>query len=1322
MLEDDPEDESAVNLLEKIIAILEPASDVPEAAESWRRMASHAAELLKRRYTTLGRRADVARVIEAELRLSHEAAGRAERLRELFHVRRSELSDREGAFECLCELVLLQPEAADERAQMAELAVELGAHKRLAETLVAAAENTTDADTAAGLLWDAASLYLGPLEDPARGAELCSRVLSESPDSTMKLRAARTLDGILNWLDRPSERCDVLEQLARLEEDPEAARAALCNAARAAFEELGDPLRAALCYRLLLKGAPDDRALLDLLIQVLRAGESWVELCEALAHRARLLPKGPECRRDLGELARYVDEKLARPDRAIDLWRLIRQRYGREPESTDRLIDLLERRGSWAELASLLLEEAQASDAPQSLFLKLATVHRDHTGDRAGAVSAFIAAGDLLSAAELLENASDLRSEDPLLSVNLSEALKNAGQLAAAERILRRQLDDYGERRPTERGIVHLKLAEIRRAASCSEDALAELLVAAKLSPSDPAILAALGLLSIELGDLERADESYRIVLLLLHGSHGGSETPMSRAEAYVELSEVALRRNEPDQVRDYVASAFEVALGSEKEALGLERALRRRGRTELLARAIEVRFDRAEDVGNASEALADLADLLRPGGDMAGELGGQALVYADRLSGDLAAHAADAAYFTAARRLVDVYRAFEEPMRAATLLSAMASRSASSEDRSRFELEAVRLMLDDPHARGEALHRLRALVHRDPSEQEAFSLLSRMLEDEGRLEEVLNIAKTQLSFATSRADSGTCDPLRLRVADLLERTSRFAEALDMYSELSERPELAIDALRAVVRIADAQGWESDRLADALERLLPLEQGPAHATLALRLATLRRAERDAPGEERALVSGLSADPDQVELRDALVRLYFEQQDWEKAVSVLQHAVERSPNDALLRMRLAECCHRADDTDGALQALAYTPAAVGDQAEVRWRRFLVLDAADRKEEALIELDAAHELVGTYGAALLSAIERTGLHTESERWALRAAGLLSDHGEPARACEILETWLAGHHDSVTALRLLADLTPEDGDCAAAIGVYRRLSLLEDGEARSVLALKIARLSVKAGQPGAGLRDLEDALSRAPENAELRTELRKLYGQLGAHDREVRMLLDEAQGAADPTLRGDILFQAAQVLHRQGAIDDALEALIQVRSLDPEAIEAAVLLARILAQRGRRAEALDDLRKLADTHPQRHSKQFWIVHRQVAEIRLAEDELLEALEGLSEAHYLNKTDAETALVLGLVALDLDELDVANSALRSYVATVEHPTDTDERGGPNALSRAYYHIAWIEHVDGHDAVARRMASRAIEESSQNDDAQRLLQELGTT
>ena len=212
LLADNPEDESAVNLLEQILALPEPPSAVPEMADSWRYAASLAAQRLKHHYARLGHNVDVARVVEADLRHVHDQAGKAERLRELFDLRWTELSDREGALACLCELVVLQPDIADNRVRLSQLAADLGAHRRLADTLVAASERTTDANIAVELLWEAAGLYLGPVEDPTRGAEVCARVLTESVDPAVRLRAARTLDGILNWLDRPSERCDLLEE------------------------------------------------------------------------------------------------------------------------------------------------------------------------------------------------------------------------------------------------------------------------------------------------------------------------------------------------------------------------------------------------------------------------------------------------------------------------------------------------------------------------------------------------------------------------------------------------------------------------------------------------------------------------------------------------------------------------------------------------------------------------------------------------------------------------------------------------------------------------------------------------------------------------------------------------------------------------------------------------------------------------------------------------------------------------------------------------------------------------------------------------------
>ena len=72
-----------------------------------------------------------------------------------------------------------------------------------------------------------------------------------------------------------------------------------------------------------------------------------------------------------------------------------------------------------------------------------------------------------------------------------------------------------------------------------------------------------------------------------------------------------------------------------------------------------------------------------------------------------------------------------------------------------------------------------------------------------------------------------------------------------------------------------------------------------------------------------------------------------------------------------------------------------------------------------------------------------------------------------------------------------------------------------------------------------------------------------------------------------------------------------------------------------------------------------------------------------------------------------------------MASEALRAFVATnthAEEPTTADE---PSPVSRAYFHLAVIEHSRGDDGAARRMASRAMDKSPNNRDARRLMIEL---
>src|SRR5262249_24295148 len=112
---------------------------------------------------------------------------------------------------------------------------------------------------------------------------------------------------------------------------------------------------------------------------------------------------------------------------------------------------------------------------------------------------------------------------------------------------------------------------------------------------------------SLERGDLERAETTYRSLLLILrHSSSGGSAAP-NRAEGDVELGEPAARRGEADRARGPLAPPTESALGSDRERAGLEQALRRRAKRDVLLGALEMQLERAPNATSAARALAAL-------------------------------------------------------------------------------------------------------------------------------------------------------------------------------------------------------------------------------------------------------------------------------------------------------------------------------------------------------------------------------------------------------------------------------------------------------------------------------------------------------------------------------------------------------------------------------------------------------------------------------------------------------------------------------------------------------------------------------------------
>ncbi len=417
ILDLEPESERACQIMERVLGTEDFADAAVVVSSELTETREQAAELLKATYQRMGRLSDVVRIAETELEFLDDKARRGQVLREIVAAKLGDLGDRLGAFTSLSKLVQLEPASKEPRRQLRELAKELAEPRRYAEILVRAAENSP---VECELFLEAALVYAADLSDRSRETELFERVLQLASDDATVLVAARALDRLLSSTEDVDHHCEVLERLAGVEAEPAARRDALVRAAKIAADALGDWERAAKNWREVLSFAADDQEALDGLAMVLLGAKQWVDVIPVLEARAALLT-GDRARADHVLIARTYAERLADNSKAIDRWQLVRERFGSDDESFSVLARLLEAEARWEALAELLSSEAAASEGERRalLLVQLASVRRDHLGDFAGALDAFVSAREWRDAVSIIESA-----DTPERAAELTDSLR----------------------------------------------------------------------------------------------------------------------------------------------------------------------------------------------------------------------------------------------------------------------------------------------------------------------------------------------------------------------------------------------------------------------------------------------------------------------------------------------------------------------------------------------------------------------------------------------------------------------------------------------------------------------------------------------------------------------------------------------------------------------------------------------------------------------------------------------------------------------------------------------------------------------------------
>ncbi len=463
------------------------------------------------------------------------------------------------------------------------------------DLLVKRSELRAQGDTVSQLRHRAASIAREHLKEPARAVELYEHLFEDSPGDTVASTALRDLfaeterwkdlGGLLERLvdlsDAPAARGTLRMELAKLNQDRFGLPDVAIDLLRGVLEEEPQRAEAVVALSQLYEANGRDEELAELLTQQIAAASGrgdveaektfQVRLGEvyesrlgnkpkAIATYQAVLERDASHRGALEALARLhlASDQVPEAARALD--RLLDATSGADAVKLSmELADLHQKLGdsgsvsaalerglthdprhdelrtrlkasytataAWEKLAGLLAADAEAVDDVDEkvrLYREGAKIHGTKRADHA-------------AEAGLLEKASELRPDDRDLLLQLCDAYSSSGRGKAAAEVLEKIVESYGGKRSKELGEIHRRLANAYLADGDRDRALDELDKAFRIEPGNVATLKRLGEVALEKGDLKKAQQMFRALLL----QKLEDDAPITKAEVFFHLGEV---------------------------------------------------------------------------------------------------------------------------------------------------------------------------------------------------------------------------------------------------------------------------------------------------------------------------------------------------------------------------------------------------------------------------------------------------------------------------------------------------------------------------------------------------------------------------------------------------------------------------------------------------------------------------------------------------------------------------------------------------------------------------------------------------------------
>ena len=503
-----------------------------------------ALDTLARLRRAQGRHDDVADVLARRARLTDDPALATSLRREVAELYAGPINDSERAVQAYRELLDFEPNDLAARAALEGIYERAERWRDLEEALRSRLDVAVSADERAATRLRLAQLAETRFQSNRDAVEYLREVLDETPTHPT---AGRELERLYTVERRWADLGDLLERRAEdlaAEGNTAGELAALVRIGELNERELKNTARATELYERVLDREPDHAGALSALARLAEADGDWNRAVEMLRRALDLSKPSPEAGVSAVRLARLEGDRLG-DEAAMErtLYRAL-ELDASNRDALEALKGLAQKRNDPALLASVTERELAFVTDPK---VRVATL-------RGLTEIARTQLHDAARAASYLEQAAAITPDDRELLGPLVDLYNECGRPRDAVPILERIIASYGTRRTKDLAQWQHRLGRALEGLGETAAALAQYDAAFKIDLTSVPILRDLGLLCLKTGDLERAQKTFRALLLQRLDASAG----ITKADVYYYLAETLSRANDAAKAIGMLERALE--------------------------------------------------------------------------------------------------------------------------------------------------------------------------------------------------------------------------------------------------------------------------------------------------------------------------------------------------------------------------------------------------------------------------------------------------------------------------------------------------------------------------------------------------------------------------------------------------------------------------------------------------------------------------------------------------------------------------------------------------------------------------------------------